>query len=111
MKSLRFGTALVVLVLLSIFQQPVRSSASGGESQLAGDALQAPKRPQIQAATSAASPSRYQPSAFLAGRVAVQVVFPESNGGLEPSTKNWANSQVAEITAQINTALHSTMSC
>ncbi len=106
MKTIRFATALVVLVLLSALQYPVRSLASDSENPLAGDALQAPQRPQTLAATSTTSPSRYQPSAFLAGRVAVQLLFAESNGNLEPSTTNWTSAQVTEITNQVNTALH-----
>lgn len=106
MKPLRFATLLVALVLLSLFNRPLQTSASSGDNPLADDALRTPPRPTIQAATSAASPSRYQPSAFLAGRVAVQVIFPESNGAIEPSSKDWTSAQVAEITAGISTALH-----
>jgi hypothetical protein len=106
MNTLRFGTALVVLVLLSAFLHPVHASANDGENLLAGDALQAPPRPQTLAATGSTSPTRYQPSAFLAGRVAVQVIFVESNGSLEPSTKNWTSAQVTEITNHVDTALH-----
>jgi hypothetical protein len=106
MKTLRLSTALVVLVLLSAFLHPLRASANGGENLLAGDALQAPPRPQALAATGSTSPSRYQPSAFLAGRVAVQLIFVESNGTLEPSTADWTKAQVAEISNEVNTALH-----
>jgi hypothetical protein len=106
MKSLRLGTALAVLVLLSAFQHPLRASATDGENLLAGDALQAPPRPPTLAATGNTNPSRYQPSAFLAGRVAVQVIFVESTGSLEPSTKNWTSAQITEITNHIDTALH-----
>jgi len=105
MKILGIGTALVLL-LLSAFLQPVGVSANDPESLLAGDALKAPPRPQTLAASGSTSPSRYQPSAFLAGRVAVQLIFVESDGTLEPSTTDWTKTQVAQITDAVNTALH-----
>lgn len=105
MKSVRSTIALAVLLLLFVLQNPARSSANPGDTPLTGDALQPPPRPKALASSADVSPSRYQPSAFLAGRVAVQVIFVESNGTLEASTKNWTASQIADITGQIDTAL------
>jgi hypothetical protein len=105
MKLLRVGMIIGLLLLLTICQRPTSTSASGGADGLDNDALLPPIRPRALAANGA-SPSRYQPSAFLAGRVVVQVVFVESNGQIEPSTKDWSAAQITAITSQVNTALH-----
>jgi hypothetical protein len=104
MKTTRFAISLVTLLLLASFQRPVISAASDGGSPLTGDALPPPPH----AATLAAadfSPSRYQPSAFLAGRVAVQAIFVESDGGKEQSTSDWTPAQVSTIQDQLGKAL------
>jgi hypothetical protein len=108
MNNLRFSIALALLVLACGFQPPIGSSAQTIVNPLAGDALHAPNHPHPLATTTLLdpSPSRYQPSAFLAGRVAVQVLFVESDGSLEPSTNDWTSAQVSDITKQIGTALH-----
>jgi len=104
MKTFRFAFLCVVLLLVS-FSSPTRSAASSDGSPLAGDALQPPPHQSTLAAADDFKPSVFQPSAFLAGRVAVQLLFVESDGRVEPSTENWTNAQVTLATDQVTTAL------
>jgi len=104
MKTFRFAFLCVVLLLVS-FSSPTRSAASSDGSPLAGDALQPPPHQSTLAAADDFKPSVFQPSAFLAGRVAVQLLFVESDGRVEPSTANWTNAQVTLATDQVTTAL------
>src|SRR4051812_29713575 len=104
MKTFRF-VFLFVLLLLASFSSPTHSAASNDNSAFAGDALQPPPHPPVIAAAGDFKPSVFQPSAFLAGRVAVQLIFVESDGRVEPSTKNWTDAQVTLATDQVTTAL------
>jgi hypothetical protein len=72
---------------------------------MGGDALRPPARPHTLAASNDPRPSLYQPSAFMAGRVAVQAIFVESDGSQEPSKVNWTSEQVAAVREQIAIAL------
>jgi hypothetical protein len=106
MKILRFAF-ICSLLFLAAFHSPIYSFADDG-AHLAGDALQPPPLPPNSAAAIAADdfkPSVFQPSAFLAGRVAVQLIFVESDGSVEPSTKNWTDAQVASTRNQVAIAL------
>lgn len=87
----------IFTVVPSIYAQPA--------SPLSSDALRVPVRTRVAAYADDAVPNEYQPSAFLAGNVAVQVVFVESNGQYEPSTHDWTSSQMAQIRQRISTAL------
>jgi hypothetical protein len=93
MNRLRFALLLAILSLLASLASPKSSVASGQDNPLAGDALQPPPHRPVVAATGDFKPSLFQPSAFLAGRVAVQLIFVESDGSKEPSTKNWTSHQ------------------
>lgn len=68
-----------------------------------GDAL-IPPRP-ASTLSAAGAPAVDQPSAFMAGRVAVQLLFVESDGAAEPSTEDWTSAQIADIQARIGEAL------
>src|SRR6476646_7670647 len=104
MKTFRYAF-LCTLLFLAAFYSPIHSAAADTSSPFAGDALQPPPHPPAIAAAGDFKPSMFQPSAFLAGRVAVQLIFVESDGGIEPSTKNWTNAQVTSASGQIATAL------
>ena len=76
--------ALFSLLLASTTFSPVRAQSN---PPLAGDALFPPIPERVGRASSTdAGTIRYQPSAFLAGKVAVRVVLVESNGGIDAST-------------------------
>ena len=96
---------ICTLLFLAAFYSPIHSIAADDSSLLAGDALQPPPHPPVIAAAGDFKPSVFQPSAFLAGRVAVQLIFVESNGGKEPSTRNWTDAQVTSARDQIAAAL------
>jgi hypothetical protein len=104
MKTLLFAF-LFVLLILGSFSLPTHSVTANDGNPLLGDALQPPPHPPVIAATGDLKPSVFQPSAFLAGRVAVQVIFVESDGKIEPSTKNWTNAQMTLANDQIAAAL------
>jgi hypothetical protein len=50
-------------------------------------------------------PGYYQTSDYMAGRVAVGVILPESNGAVDPSIEDWTDAQITEIEAEIAGAL------
>jgi hypothetical protein len=104
MKTLRFAF-ICTLLFLAAFYSPIHSIAADDSNQFAGDALQPPPHPPQIAAAGDFKPSVYQPSAFLAGRVAVQLIFVESDGSIEPSTKDWTDAQVTSTRNQVATAL------
>ena len=104
MKTFRVAFIFTLLVLAA-FYSPIYSVAADDSSPLAGDALQPPAHPPVTAAAGDFKPSVFQPSAFLAGRVAVQLIFVESDGRMEPSTKNWTDAQVTLASNQVVTAL------
>jgi hypothetical protein len=45
------------------------------------------------------------PSQYLAGRVAVQLILPESTGIVDPSTEDWSSAQIDQIVAEAQAAL------
>jgi hypothetical protein len=104
MNIFRFTLLLAMLFLASV-SSPMRLLAAEGESPLAGDALAPPPQRPIVASAGNFKPSLFQPSSFLAGRVAVQLVFVESDGSKEPSTTNWSDAQITLARGQVATAL------
>ena len=52
-----------------------------------------------------AAPGYYQTSEFLAGKVAVGIIVPESDGSYDPSTENWDRSRLDQVLSQIQAAL------
>jgi hypothetical protein len=106
MKLLRF--AALIAILIPLFSLCIRSgsaAAGGGEHALDGDALMPPARPRTSVFSDRYSPTLYQPSAYMAGRVAVQALFIESDGSYEASTANWSPAQVNAVRDQIAAAL------
>lgn len=106
MKTSHFAAFLAVLLMgymLLAFAPPV---LAGPSTPLLGDAFMPPTRPQIASFADEPAPNMYQPSAFLAGKVAVRVVFVESNGQYQPSTRDWNSEQISQINADIAEALH-----
>jgi hypothetical protein len=104
MKFYRF-TLLLTMLLLVCISAPMRLVAAEGSTPLAGDALTPPPQPPSLASAGDFKPSLFQPSAFLAGHVAVQLVFVESDGSKEPSTTNWTDAQITLARSQVSTAL------
>ncbi|KAB8141494.1 hypothetical protein F8S13_19005 [Chloroflexia bacterium SDU3-3] len=71
----------------------------------AHDALTPPPASASSRATIADGASDLPPSAFLAGSIAVRLVFVESDGSKEPSTENWSAEQRAGVERQVRAAL------
>lgn len=51
-------------------------------------------------------PNYYETSEFLIGSVAVGVIFPESNGNIDPSTEDWTSAEESLVISKITTALN-----
>ena len=96
------GAALLITAMLL---WPVSQVSAATSSPLLDDAFLPPPHTSTAAFTDDPAPSQYQPSAFLAGKVAVQIIFVESNGRYEPSTKNWTVAQLSNIQNQIASGL------
>jgi hypothetical protein len=95
---------LTTLLIASFWYATAPAKADTGDA-LAGDALQPPPPRPALASADTSAPSLYQPSAFLAGKVAVQVIFVESDGSREPSHADWTPEQIAAVQSQIAAAL------
>jgi len=95
---------IFAFLLLSFWHTPHLVTANG-DDPLAGDARRAPMRPRLTAVGDDPRPGPDQPSAFLAGRVAVRLIFVESDGGIEPSTEDWQPEQITIVQQQIAAAL------
>ena len=85
--------------------QPVEISPQA--QPLAGEVMRLdpellPERP----AAIDAAPGYYDMSGFMAGRVAVGIVLPESNGAQDPSTENWDASRMNTVVAEIQQGLN-----
>ncbi len=104
MRPARSLLLLVIVCFLAPLWRPSPSVAASGDSSLAGDGLFPPARPTL-AAENTPTPSLYQPSAFLAGRVAVQIIFVESSGAVEPSSEDWTPALTSAVQGQIAAAL------
>jgi hypothetical protein len=98
----------IVLATFLAFQLllPSAPAAAQDHPPLTGDALRAPVPQQTHATRGSNTPTRYQPSAFMAGHVAVQVIFVESDGTIEPSGEDWTTNQINAVTEQITAALN-----
>lgn len=46
-----------------------------------------------------------QTSEFMAGRIAVGIILPESNGALDVSTENWTTNQINSVIAEIQNGM------
>lgn len=93
--------ASLIFLLLCRSVAPA-TAGTGGPNP--GDAFHPPPRPPSPASVDP-RPSPGQPSAFMAGRVAVRVIFVESDGAAEPSSEDWTSAQIAAIHGQIDAAL------
>lgn len=105
MPSLRLLSILIVAIFCVALVAPAAPAAADSSSPLLSDALRAPAPQRLASSADNPVPDKYQPSAFLAGKVAVQLVFAESDGRYEPSTVNWKASQINEIQSRVATAL------
>lgn len=102
MKFIRLGLAMLFVVLCCCVA--FRPAHAESDPPLTGDAL-TPPSPTRSTRAAGDAPDSYTPSAFLAGQVAVQVVFVESTGGHAPSTEDWTDEQRTTITAHVQEAL------
>lgn len=72
------------------------------------DAFIAPITPARQLEALAATsprPGYTESSQFLAGSIAVGIVFPESNGVTDPSTEDWTSAETTQVVSEIVAAL------
>lgn len=93
----------IFALALAMALTPLISAAQPADEELPpliGDALVAPARASLSSAADARGPSQY-----MAGRVAVRLVLPESDGSAEPSTQDWTPAEIEYVTAQTQRAL------
>ncbi len=76
------------------------------EAELVGDALLPPPPDGLQPLANDLTPGYYETSEYFIGRVAVGIVLPESDGGVDSSTEDWTEAErtlvLSEITAALN---------
>ncbi len=102
MLRLIFVSTLVLCLLSTLFglNPVVASAASPPPPSLSNDALVAPPPSSAGLATASRGPSQ-----FMAGRVAIWLLLPESNGAREASTEEWSAEEVALVQTQVQAAL------
>lgn len=114
MHSVRLSLLLTLVSFSALLLTPAaahdnRSASTAAASEphtRPADALYPPLRVQTHSThNTSGTASQYQPSAFMAGQVAVQVVFVESDGRAEPSLEDWTLAQISTVTAQAQAAL------
>jgi hypothetical protein len=103
-QSARLLLLLLLLILLPLWRSPTPISAAA-DQPFAGDALHPPRHAPTFASASSSTPALDQPSSFMAGRVAVQLIFVASNGTAEPTTERWSADQITSIQGHISAAL------
>ncbi len=104
MRPQRIYSLILLLLLPLLWQLPQQAAAQDSDPLLGEHAFFPPPRP-ARLATDDPQPSHGQPSAFMAGRIAVQAIFIESSGAVEPSTEDWTPEQIAAIRTQLTGAL------
>lgn len=80
---------LSILLPLALLYSPVQASFQR-PVQLSDDLFLAPDVPRI---LSGSEPGYYETSEYMVGKVAVGVVFLESSGKVDPSTKDWTQEE------------------
>ncbi len=74
-------------------------------AELVGDALVAPPPWELEAQYDDPTPSFYQTSEFLIGRVAVSLMLPKSDGSRHPSTEDWIESEQVQMLSELTATL------
>ncbi|MGB9585918.1 MAG: hypothetical protein ACPL7A_00690, partial [Anaerolineales bacterium] len=74
---------------------------NGDVRRLAEEAV----NPTIQA-ESGYAPGYYQTSEFMAGKIAVGIIYPESNGTLDPNSENWNQIRMDKVVSKIQSAMN-----
>lgn len=75
------------------------------EADLVGDAFVAPPPEGLEPVSDIPTPTYYQTSEYLIGRVAVGIILLESNGSIDPSTEDWTESERGLVLEKITAAL------
>ena len=86
---------------------PASPASMAAGSPLTGDVRilpQADSAPRLLAAQSI-TPGYYQTSEFMAGKIAVGIIFPESNGLSDPNLENWDNARMNTVITKIQSAM------
>ncbi len=96
---------ILLLAVVLFHLLPSQVSAAPAEDTAHRDGLPAPRPAGMTTSSTDVAPSRYEPSAFMAGRIAVRLVFVESTGAIEPSQEDWTPTEIADITPRVAGAL------
>jgi len=88
-----------------IHPQP-QAAPSDTALPLTGDVI---RLPEVQALINAqmpqAAPGYYDASEFMAGRIVVGIILPESNGVQEPSTEDWDLVRISQVVTEIQAGM------
>lgn len=84
-----------------------RISATDLEAELVNDAFVPPLPNRVLGSAEASdlTPDATQTSEFMIGRVAVGIVLPESDGGVDESTETWTAGERSQVLSEITEAL------
>ena len=86
--------------------EPQTVGTEGLQAELVGDAFVPPAASdQLTADVRDPTPDDTQTSEFLIGRVAVGIVLPESDGGIDASTEDWTDDERGLVLSEITAAL------
>ncbi|MGQ9873900.1 MAG: hypothetical protein ACUVSL_01410 [Chloroflexus sp.] len=105
---MRTGFLLSLVFCLLLAPLTTLYAAPGPQPELplpAGDVLIAPPPATLSFAVGDDQRSPHLPSQYLAGRVAVQLILPESTGAIDPSTEDWHTEQINQIVGEAQAAL------
>jgi hypothetical protein len=98
---------ILLIILICVVSAPFTLyAAPAGQPELPlpeDDVLIVPASAGLSFAVDDAEPPL--PSQYLAGRVAVQLILPESTGAVDPSTENWNSAKIDQIAAEAQAAL------
>jgi len=81
---------------------PPASASPQHRIQLSDDLFLAPDVPRL---SSGSKPGYYETSEYLIGKVAVAVIFLESNGAVDPNFEDWTADEISRVIYEISVAL------
>lgn len=103
-----FTTTLITLSLWICSFSCIARGSTLFHGTMVDDALISPDIQNIRqnaAYSSSVTPGYYETSEYFIGRVAVGIVFLESNGAIDPSTETWTSPEELNVISEIQTAL------
>lgn len=98
----RFAVLYALFLLINLAPLATQAGPAPQPEPIHDDALIAPPR---SPGLNGAGDDQRGPSQYMAGRVAVRLVLPESDGRFEPASESWSAEEIAHVTEQARAAL------